>query len=151
MSSKILMFGGGGAAVIVGLISMYVAADVMRSFRAIERTRDAEERISTREVTVDDLELTGTSPATYRVRGLVHNLSPTYTLTVARFEFVVQDCVPEEGCREQGRGHAEVIGDVQPRQVLPFSTQTVRIHGDVLLSPRGERRLIPTVWLTLGK
>ena len=139
------------AAAIVGSIALYIAADVMRSFREIRRANEARKLISTREVTVDDLQLTGTSPATYRLRGLVHNLSPTYTLTLARFEFIVQDCVAKDECHEQGRGHAEVIREVKPNQAASFSTQTILIHGDVLPPPRGERRLIPTVWLTSGK
>ena len=72
---------GWTAAAIVAFIVLYVGVDVARSLAQIRRDRQATERIATNEVQVDDLILAGTSDRHYRMSGLVHNQSPTYTLS----------------------------------------------------------------------
>jgi hypothetical protein len=140
------------AAAIVGWLVLYAVADLRRSFGEIAESRKASELIPVAEVKVDELQLNGTSPRTYEIRGLVHNLSPAYTLTTARFRFVVQDCVAPGSCQEQGRGHAEITCSVSPHQAAAFSTTTITMEGErVLPPPLGTRRLVPAVWLTYGK
>ena len=146
---------GWTVAAIVAWLALYVASDLVRSFRNLARSREASERIPLREVKVDDLQITGTTPATYEIRGLVHNLSPTQTLTVTRFTFIVQDCITADTCVEQARGHAEVMREVRPNQAAAFSTHNLMLmvgNGSApLLPPRGERRIVSNVWLTMGK
>jgi hypothetical protein len=79
--------------------------------------------------------------------GLVHNLSPTYTLTDVRFDVVVLDCVKGE-CHEQGHGHVEVIRRVPPNQTAMFDTSIVSLPA--LLAPLGERRFTTHVYLTFA-
>jgi len=67
-------------------------------------------------------------PALTGYEGSSHNLSPIYTLTLARFEFIVQDCVAKDECHEQGRGHAEVIREVKP---IHPSARSVARHVSV--------------------
>lgn len=132
-------------AAIVLYIVVYVAVDLARSLADIDRARQATERIASSEVQVDGLRLTGTSAPGYRMTGLVRNLSPTYTLTDVRFDLVVLDCVKGE-CREQGRGHVEVIRRVPPNQSSTFDTSIVSLPP--MLAPLGERRFTTRVYLT---
>src|SRR5262249_37085969 len=68
-------------AAIAGVILLYVAVDVARSFRDIHRENVAMSRIPAADVFVDDLQLTGTSAAGYRLGGTVHNHNASYALT----------------------------------------------------------------------
>ncbi len=135
------------AAVIVGSIVIYIAADVTRSFHNVHQDYLATQRIALSEVTVDDLQLTGTSTADYRLTGTVHNHSATYTLGDVRFGLVLEDCGPA-GCRTEGTGHAEVIHSVRPNQAATFSTQIVMLPP--LLPPVYHRRITYRVFTTIG-
>ena len=136
------------ALALVALVGLAVAADLARSLREISRARQAMELIPTREVQVDDLQLTGSGRESYRLTGLLHNASPSYTLTDVRFRLIVEDCVKGE-CREQARGYAEVIRPVPPNQAAMFDTSIVTLP--TMASPLGERRLTYQVFLTVGR
>ena len=139
---------GATAAAIVAMILLYVAADVGRSFYGVYQQNLAIKRIALTEVTLDDLQLSGTSPANYRLTGTVHNHSATYTLGDVRFGLVLEDCGPT-GCRTEGTGHAEVIHAVPANQSATFSTQIVMLPP--LLPPVYQRRITYRVFLTIGR
>jgi hypothetical protein len=139
---------GGTAAVVVGLAVVAIGAEVIRSVARLRQDLQAQKRIAASEVRLDDLELSGNSPATYRLTGLVHNLSPTYTLTDVRLGFIVEGCVERE-CHQQARGHAEVIHRVPPNQTATFSTQIVSVEN--VAAPLGQPRLTYRVYLTVGQ
>lgn len=107
MPHRVLL--GYAVILVVVWIVLYVASDLRRSFREIKRSEEASKLIAVTEVKVDDLQLSGSDPATYEMRGLVHNPSPTYTLSLTRFTFVVEDCVTSANCEEQIRGRAPGI------------------------------------------
>jgi hypothetical protein len=132
-------------AAIVAFILIYVAVDLARSFDELHRSNLATKRIPVTDVTLDDLALTGTSSADYRLSGTVHNNSPTHALRLVRFDLVLEDCNPK-GCRTEATGHAEVIRSVPPNQAATFTTQTVMLPP--LLPPLGKRRITYRVFLT---
>jgi hypothetical protein len=135
------------AAAIIASIVIYIAADVARSFYGLYQDNLATKRIAVSEVTLDDLQLTGTSTADYRLTGTVHNHSTTYTLGDVRFGLLLEDCGPT-GCRTEGTGHAEVIHSVRPNQAATFSTQIVMLAP--LLPPVYQRRITYRVFTTVG-
>lgn len=139
---------GWTAAAVVGVVLVAIVADVVRSFVRLHQDMEATKRIAVSEVRLDDLELSGNSPATYRLTGLVQNLSPTYTLTDVRLGFIVEGCVKSE-CHQQARGHAEVIHRVPPNQTATFSTQIVSVEN--VTAPLGQPRLTYRVYLTTGQ
>ena len=134
-------------AAIAGVILLYVAVDVARSFRDIHRENVAMSRIPPADVLVDDLQLTGTSAAGYRLGGTVHNHNASYALTDVRFNLVLEDCTPA-GCRQEATGHAEAIRLVPPNQAATFSTQIVSLPP--LQPPLGQRRITAQVFTTVG-
>lgn len=136
------------AAGVTALLLLAVAAEVVKSISQARRELQAQRRIAPREIQLDGMQLTAISATNYRLTGVVHNLSPTWTLTDVRFWMRVEDCV-NGACREQARGHVEVIRRVPPNQASVFSTEIVSLPA--IAPPLGERRLSYDVYLTVGQ
>lgn len=124
-----------------------VVVVVFMALRELREWNAAMARIAATEVELTDLDLSGTSDKTYKLRGFVHNRSTRYTLTDAKFELTVEDCVAGH-CREQARGRGEVIRRVRPGETVGFSTEAVILPS--IAAPAGERRLSYRVQNTWG-
>jgi hypothetical protein len=139
---------GFAAAVLIVLLGLAMLADLARTFRELSEQKKARERIASSQIQLDDLQLTGTSRANYRLRGLLHNRSQTFTLTDLVFDVIVEDCVKGE-CREQARGHAEIVRRVAPSQSYGFDTDDVMLPA--LAPSRGDRRVTCRIVTTVGQ
>jgi hypothetical protein len=95
-------------------------------------------QIAATEVELAGLKLSGFSERTYKLRGFIHNRSTRYTLGQVTFELTVEDCIADH-CREQARGHSEIIRRVRPGETVGFDTDDVMMPS--IAPPAGEQRL----------
>src|SRR5262245_31104523 len=113
-------------AVLGVLLLAIIAYDVALSVIQLRRERGAQKLIAPREVQLDGLRLEGSRRDAFELSGVIRNLSPSYVLKDARVTLVVEDCVKGD-CREQARGHAEVIRRVPPNEAAVFATRSVSL------------------------